>query len=617
MTKNCSTDFEINSSGVVNIYNCSDSCGGGSTPEPCDCPNPPGAPGACVPLALGAKPKQSRQRKLQKWLAGSPGPSALAASYFHLARRFLNGKQPANSLEAQAFDSFRSLSPDLRRVLACSLDSLDSLSGGERERLFLSSLMEDLDKPIEPEALAEAVGEEVALRASQAIFDDPHALEQERPGKNRYFDPGGEFFEPQLRICKVNGLRTNEFKPALGPGDYTPQELQQHCEPVLVGEEVQLNCEIQVDNCPGNFLSDRTCLRVPEVEAGQAVVLEGVGYISVDSKVRIVAQPPGTASLEVDAHVFGDIDTPVDEVVDGETRRIFDCRVHDRLTFRLPDDLAPGIYSIQVAVPNVSGIPIFGDTILSNFQFLQVVPPATARFQIASETLVARKETSPAFFGSDEVGLSIVSAALFEDGTTGPLQVLKGSNGKNFLRFDNVDSGDSFPIPFVLFSHQQNILGMALSITGYEIDSEDAFENQVTDSITIFLDILKKEWDFIKAALDAAGGYQALKGLGLKVYIAIGIAILIALAIDLVIALWAPADPIIQDAFGFTTVDLAALTSANFPAPAPAEFPATDDISVKVTPLDKIPQQFSERREYSSEDEDSRYELTLRYNRLA
>jgi hypothetical protein len=38
---------------------------------------------------------------------------------------------------------------------------------------------------------------------------------------------------------------------------------------------------------------------------------------------------------------------------------------------------------------------------------------------------------------------------------------------------------------------------------------------------------------------------------------------------------------------------------------------------VKVTPLDKIPQQYRERREYISDDEDSRYEIVLRYNRLA
>ena len=38
---------------------------------------------------------------------------------------------------------------------------------------------------------------------------------------------------------------------------------------------------------------------------------------------------------------------------------------------------------------------------------------------------------------------------------------------------------------------------------------------------------------------------------------------------------------------------------------------------MKVTPLEKIPQQYRERREYISDDEDSRYQITFRYNRLA
>jgi len=40
-------------------------------------------------------------------------------------------------------------------------------------------------------------------------------------------------------------------------------------------------------------------------------------------------------------------------------------------------------------------------------------------------------------------------------------------------------------------------------------------------------------------------------------------------------------------------------------------------IEVNVTPVDKGPLQYCERREYVSEDEDSRYEITLRYNRVA
>jgi len=38
---------------------------------------------------------------------------------------------------------------------------------------------------------------------------------------------------------------------------------------------------------------------------------------------------------------------------------------------------------------------------------------------------------------------------------------------------------------------------------------------------------------------------------------------------------------------------------------------------VKVTPLEKIPQQYREKREYISDDEESSYEIVYRYNRLA
>jgi hypothetical protein len=152
---------------------------------------------------------------------------------------------------------------------------------------------------------------------------------------------------------------------------------------------------------------------------------------------------------------------------------------------------------------------------------------------------------------------------------------------------------------------------------GFEIDSEDAFERQIDSFSGAFIDILKKEWDFIKAAIAAAGGYQALKGLGVKGAIALAIAAAVVLAIDVFVALWAPADLIIEDSIGLTTVDLAALTSANFPAPVLSQHITSGGLDVNVTPLDKRPQQFKERREYVSDDEESRYEIELRYNRVA
>jgi hypothetical protein len=608
----CRVDINIASQGDVNIYNCAAPGGGGPpAPPPAECPPAPQATGACVPLALGAKPKQSRQRKLQKLLANNRVPSALAASFFHMSRRFLEGRAPANPLEESAFGVLRGLPPELKGVLSCAVSSLDTLGGADRDRLFDPSLPRDTSAPIDPGALAVAVGEEIAQRVGELMLGEPGAVEQERPGKNRFFDPtGGETFEVQLRISRVNGLRTNEFRPALGPGDYEPAELQQHCEPVLVGQEVQLVCEVRRGNCPGNFLSDGTCLRVPDVEAGQAVVLEGVNYISVDATVRLTAQAPGSATREVPAHVVGDIETPLTEVVNGVTLPIRDSRVKDRVVFRVPEDLAPGVYALQIVMPNVSGIPALGNPILSNPQYLNVVPPATARFQIASETLRAHKETSPASFGSDEVSIRVIAVPLLPDLTSGSVQEA------NF-RFGDVDSGEQRDMTRALFTHQENIAGVAISVVGFEIDSEDAFKNQIDSFSGAFVDIIKKEWDFIKATLAAAGGYQALKGLGVKGFIALGIAAAVTLAIDVFVALWAPADLIVEDTIGLSAIDLAAVTSANLPPPSSESNTTSGGIKVTAEPLDKRPQQLRERREYVSDDEESRYEIVLRYNRVA
>jgi hypothetical protein len=90
----------------------------------------------------------------------------------------------------------------------------------------------------------------------------------------------------------------------------------------------------------------------------------------------------------------------------------------------------------------------------------------------------------------------------------------------------------------------------------------------------------------------------------------------VVLAIDVFVALWAPADPIIEDVIGPTALDLVQLTSVNFPMPVPSEHITPQGIKVKVTPPEKIPQQYREMREYISDDEDSRYQIVLRYNRL-
>jgi hypothetical protein len=62
---------------------------------------------------------------------------------------------------------------------------------------------------------------EIKQRAADAMFGNPHALDAERPGRNRFFDPGyEEIFFSQLQICRVDDLRTASFRPALTLGDF-------------------------------------------------------------------------------------------------------------------------------------------------------------------------------------------------------------------------------------------------------------------------------------------------------------------------------------------------------------------------------------------------------------
>lgn len=612
----CRIDIRIDSRGDVNIYNCSTPCDHGQPPPPADGHScPPTAPGACVPASLGGKPKQSRRRKLDTLLANTRVPSALGAAFFHLARRQLAGRPAANALEQRAFATLGRLGPDLRRVLSCSLDSFDALTADERDRLFSRDLPRDPGQPLTVDALAGAVAAELVANVGLQLFGDADAVLAEHPGQRRTQPfPGGEFPPPQVRVCRINALRTGEFLPTPGTGEYTPEEVHQQCHVILENGQPRQVCEVQTTDCPGGS-NGEVCLRLQELEAGRAVMVEGVNFSSVETRVRLTDVATFSIVRDVDAHVRGDTETPLGETIDGVEVPIVDCRVRDRLSFRLPDDLPPGLYDFQVMVPNEGGDPGWGPTLFSNGQRIMVVPPATARFQITSETLHARRETAPASWGSDEVGIKILAAALFPDlGTSVP----QSPNGGNPIRFGDVDSGESRAMEHVLFSHTQPILGGAVSILGFEVDGEDAFEQQIDSFTEAFIEVVKDVIDFIKDHLKEAGAIATkLAAMGVAGAIAAAIAVAVALAIIAFVALWAPADLIIEDAIGPTIGELVALTSVNFPLPAPRSYTTAGGIKVKVTPLEKVAQQYRELREYVSDDEESRYEIVLRYNRLA
>ena len=617
-TSGCAITINIKSSGDVNIYNCAAPAPAETPcPPPEDESCPPPAAGACVPASLGAKPKQSRRNKLDKLLANNRVPSSLGASLFHMMQRYLAGKAPGNALEESGFATLRSLPKELKRVLSCASDAFGSLASGERNRLFDAGLLPGLDQPVDLAQLSIAFAKEIADRVGVQALDDAACAINEHPGKVRVrpFVPGEENFDPLVRICRVNGLRTGSFTPPLTLGDYLPAETQQRCRVILEGNESRQVCDVQATDCPGNDLGG-VCQRVLEVEAGQGLVVEGVNFSSVNATVRIATRAaPETVLREVPAQVCGDDETPLTERIQEQDRLILDCRVHDRLTFQVPGDLAPGVYSFQVAVPNLSPFPGHGPVLLSNLEYISVATPSTARFEIRSETLFARAETSPASFGSDEVGIRILSVPLFPDLSSGEAQL---PNGGAAIRFTDVDSGETRAMDHLLFSHQQPIAGVALSIRGFEIDGEEAFEKQIESTLDVFISILKDQLAFVLDHLKEAGAIASkLASFGLAGLIAGAIAAAVVVAIDVFVALWAPADPIIEDMIGPSTQDLVELTSMNFALPAASEHVTPQGIKVKVTPLGKLPGQYRERREYISDDEDSRYEIVFRYTRLA
>jgi hypothetical protein len=147
---------------------------------------------------------------------------------------------------------------------------------------------------------------------------------------------------------------------------------------------------------------------------------------------------------------------------------------------------------------NITGIEFWGESLSSEPEYINVVPPATARFTVTSETLHAEDETSPSLAGSDEVGLRFLAVAMLADGT--PL-----ASDPTSVRLGNVDSGDTRDITRSLFTHQQPIAALTLSVLGHEVDSEDAYEKMITDWTDVFVDLVKDQIIAIAGILTAAG----------------------------------------------------------------------------------------------------------------
>jgi hypothetical protein len=139
----CCVDIRIENQGPINIYTCTSAPPGPAPcPEPCppECPAGPIAPGQCIPLSIGSKPKQSLRTKLDSLLQNTRVPSAIASGFFQHARRFSAGQTPANLLETEVFGFFETLPADMKSILSCSVNSFDGITSDERNRLLDPSI---------------------------------------------------------------------------------------------------------------------------------------------------------------------------------------------------------------------------------------------------------------------------------------------------------------------------------------------------------------------------------------------------------------------------------------------------------------------------------------------
>jgi hypothetical protein len=411
----------------------------------------------------------------------------------------------------------------------------------------------------------------------------------------------------------VNGFRTSNFIPPLSLSDYLPAEFEQICVPELHGDQVEVVCSVQQGNCPGySWPPDNGCFKVFDVQTGDSVLVQGVNYFSTSATVELRGRAPLTAQRAVPTFVCGDQNTPVSEMVNGQTTLINDCRVHDRLRFTVPIDLPPGIYEFNVKVPNITGIPSLGPFLVSNIEYLRVNVPSTARFKIVSEKLHCKDETSPASFGADEIGITFLTTGLFSDGSFAQLEGVTSNHG-------DMDSDDTVNLTCVLLKPEDQdqpipLVAITTVVIGYEVDDYAAYVEQIQTFKDAFVDIMSWMWKFIaaNAALDVLVALAAASGWPLVIAL-IGAAIFTGMAA--IMALWAPADLIAQDTYVLSMGDLFTLTDGNFPSPEPQSYVTDQGIKVGVEAVAKGASDYLERRKYRCDDEDSEYHITLRYTR--
>jgi hypothetical protein len=605
------------------------------------------------------KPKVPSDKKLARIAGKQQFKDVILPTMVHYIRRYLIWREepsaikPMDELERSMFGV---LSRALEEDPAVDLDILqmivnryDTIKDKHKKRLFHKDYIDlGVEGGIHPETLVEDFSLELIKAADQwgliKWVCPPGKVRQETIS-----DQLGEFqvkLAPEVNIWEINGLRGADIKPSLKPSSYTSDEIEKECKYEIVKkgdtEVIKPTCTTKQYNPPGSVCEGEhvgnVCLRVPVIAVGEFVKLVGVNFFNDQCLVKLSLKKDPNVQATFKCDVCGDMKAPLQEIVGGKSKLIDDSCVRDLITFYVDSDtwtskkMPAGIYDLVVLVPN--SIDWTSPYTKQKPQFFYSKPrpvrvlPMFGDYKVWIDELYCEEETDGP--GSDEVGVIVWGAEYDKKGTVHTWE--EREDALNNSALDNVDTGDVLGLSLYLVGSLQDYqrvgtdkLAYSIAITGYEIDSEDVYKDQVKGAWEVF----KKMWNETAWPFGVAGGGVTVAKLaGWLSSLGAGIAGAVTVAIEFVLSLflswWAPPDLIMKDTLNLNPSTLDFLTHPSTQIPIDYKYDM-DSIHVHVVPQSKkeVPPtkkeagyiEYIEKRRYRCDDEDSTYWLKIRYRR--
>ena len=563
------------------------------------------------PDAFVETPDRTVDRIDAIWTEGGPG-SAIATAFLETARRYALGADPKTPLERDLHKRFAAMGPEGQQLLGCAARNYTTLRNLGDERLLSTEVVASDEEPVSDTTVSAGVRHELLAIADASFGQVSGCFGSERAGLPRreiIVDPDGGIQETHEspRICEVNGVRTADFLPILTRPDLGEGVLESEC---TVSADSRPICDVMIvdspEECPGAAISSGpagdvrwNCYRVPWVQQGQTVVMRGLNFQDTGIRVELRDKAVPENNRTVDAYVCGDTVTPATELVGGEERAILDCRrVNERLTFVIPDDLAPALYEVRVVMPESDPPPH------TNI-YVRVLLPPDATYELTADKLECVDPTNGDL--GDEVALKFMAIPIGLDARPQPTQSA-GFERSGFDKGDVVDvSRRIVSVP------ARNLGGVAIAILGHDVDDQGYYEKGIQDFSEAYEEFVNTSWNSIAQDLGTIGeGVTKALGYGEWADV-VGDSIIMSFRVG--IAFWKRADLIIADNLGPTQVEITELVSVSHPAPPPTEYRGADDIKIVVEPGEKGVNRYEESRVYSGNSASSTYRLFLRHNR--